>query len=128
MGAGIREQLEYGNVSYYDETKPVLKKITDAVMGMYASKLDFGERRFIIKCGEFGAAKLSREIAQEGSGWSQIIAGSQNPAVVAKVGSQLHQNALAVGAQFVEFRAPNGYIFSIEVDPMYDDPVNFLAA
>ena len=123
MGAGIREQLEAGNTRYFNVTGPVLNKIMDSVIGMYSSRLDFGQRKFIIKTGERGAMKLSQEIAQEGSGWSLLINGSQNPAVIQKTSSKLHSNALSAGAQFTEFRAPNGYIFSVDVDPMYDDPV-----
>jgi len=30
---------------------------------------------------------------------------------------------LAAGYQFTEWRAPNGLVLSVEVDPFYDDPV-----
>ena len=43
--------------------------------------------------------------------------------MVQKTNSSLHQNALAAGFQFVEFRAPNGVTVKLEVDRFYDDPV-----
>ena len=43
--------------------------------------------------------------------------------VIGKSTSNLHQNALKAGFQFVEYQAPNGVRVKIEVDPYYDDPV-----
>ena len=33
------------------------------------------------------------------------------------------RNALSAGFQFTEYKAPNGVIVTVEVDPVYDDPV-----
>jgi hypothetical protein len=43
--------------------------------------------------------------------------------VVKKTQSQLHDNALTAGFQFVEYQAPNKVRVKIDVDPLYDDKV-----
>lgn len=43
--------------------------------------------------------------------------------VVRHTTSPLNQNSLVAGYQFTEYQAPNGIRVKIEVDPMYDDPV-----
>mgnify|MGYP005775005999 CR=1 FL=1 len=124
MGAGLREQMGYGNVMYYNDFN--LKLIEDALYELSASKLGFGERRFILKTGERGAALFSKAVLNVVSGWSAfgfIGSNGQNPAIIQKTSSQLHSNALSAGFQFTEFKAPNGVIVSVEVDPLYDDPV-----
>ena len=35
----------------------------------------------------------------------------------------MHDNALSAGFQFTEYKAPNNVTISVDVDPLYDDPV-----
>lgn len=119
-GAGLREQLEYGNVSYYNEFS--LKEIEDLLFELSAGVLGFEERRFVIETGERGAAQFSKAVQNivAGSGWS-MYATVNNPGTVHKVGSELHSNALSAGYQFVEYLAPNNIKVEIKVNPFYDD-------
>ena len=48
---------------------------------------------------------------------------ADNLGVIQRTSSPLHQTALAAGFQFTEFRAPNGIVLKVEVDPMYDEDV-----
>lgn len=60
------------------------------------------------------------------SGWTAfnyLGGNAANPAIIQKTTSQLHSNALSAGFQFTEYKAPNGVIVTVEVDPVYDDPV-----
>jgi hypothetical protein len=52
-----------------------------------------------------------------------FILDNSSTGVVQKVSSPLHQNALAAGYQYTEFRAPNNITVSLDVDPLYDDIV-----
>lgn len=123
QGAGLREQMEYGNILWYSDFD--LKLIETTLTELSASKLDFGDRVFLIKTGERGAMQASKAILDVVSGWSVMnsLASSNNPAVISKVSSPLHSNALSAGFQFTEFLAPNGVKVKFEVDPMYDDLV-----
>ena len=60
---------------------------------------------------------------QEVSGWSTFYLDNSSTKVVEKVNSPLHSNALSAGFQFTEYKAPNGVVVKLEIDPMYDDPV-----
>lgn len=51
-GAGLYEQMEVSNTIYYNTFS--LKLLEDALYQLSAAKLDFGDRTFVIKTGEFG--------------------------------------------------------------------------
>ena len=42
--------------------------------------------------------------------------------MIRKVNSPIHDNALSIGGQIVEYKAPNGVTVRVDIDPMYDDP------
>lgn len=121
MGAGLFEQMEVSNTIPYNTFS--LKLIEDALYQLSAAKLPFGERTFIIKTGERGAIQFHKAVLDTISGWTAFTINGDNVGIVQKTNSQLHQNALAAGFQFVEFRAPNGVVVKVDVDPMYDNPV-----
>lgn len=121
QGAGLREQMEVSNVLYYNTFN--IKLIEDALYELSASKLGFSDRKFILKTGERGAAQFHKAVLNTVSGWSALPMSNDAVGMISKTTSNLHTNALSAGYQFVEFKAPNGVIVKIEVDPMYDDPV-----
>lgn len=121
QGAGLREQMEVSNVLYYNTFN--IKLIEDALYELSASKLGFSDRKFILKTGERGAAQFHRAVLNTVSGWAALPMTNDAVGIISKTSSNLHTNALSAGYQFVEFKAPNGVIVKVEVDPMYDDPV-----
>lgn len=121
MGAGLREQMEVANTMYYNTFS--LKLIEDALYELSASKLDFGDRTFILRTGERGAAQFSKAVKQEINGWSQFDISASDLGMIQRVSSPMHQTSLAAGYQFTEWRAPMGVTVKVEVDPLYDDPV-----
>ena len=121
LGAGLYEQMSYGNTSYYNTFS--LKLLEDALYELSAAKLGMNERTFIIKTGERGAIQFHKAVLDSVSGWSAFTVNADAVGMVQKTNSSLHQNALAAGFQFVEFRAPNGVTVKLEVDRFYDDPV-----
>lgn len=116
MGAGLFEQMEVSNTIPYNTFS--LKLIEDALYQLSAAKLPFGERTFIIKTGERGAIQFHKAVLDTISGWTAFTINGDNVGIVQKTNSQLHQNALAAGFQFVEFRAPNGVVVKVDVDPI----------
>lgn len=121
MGAGLFEQMESGNTIFYNTFS--LKLIEDALYQLSAAKLDFGDRVFVIKTGEMGALQFHKEVLKTVSGWTQFLVENSSVSVVEKTTSKLHSNALSAGFQFVEYKAPNGVIVKVDVDPSYDDTV-----
>lgn len=120
QGAGLREQMEVANTIYYNKFS--LKLIEDALYELSAAKLDYSDRVFVLRTGERGAIQFHKAVKDLTSGWLPMTV--NNPAYIVKVQSKLNTNAVAAADyQFVEWRAPNGVIVKIEVDPFYDDPV-----
>lgn len=122
QGSGIREQIEQSNTHIYSTFS--IKLIEDVLYSLSESKLSMKDRIFVMRTGERGAAQFHKAVTELASGWS--ISGAMsptdgNPAIIQKVTSPLHSNALSAGFQFVEWRAPNGVVLRVEVDAMYDD-------
>ena len=125
MGSGIREQMEVSNTQFYGKFS--IKLIEDMLYSLSVSKLSMGERKFILRTGEGGAAQFHKAITDIATGWlGTVTRGARfddNASSIKNVASPLHDNAMSAGFQFVEWRAPNGVIVGVEVDPFYDDPV-----
>jgi len=92
------------------------------------TKLDFGERKFLVKTGEMGAIQFSRAALKDGSGWSPITYQYDAAAlgIMAKTTAKTNPMGGAyklTAPQVTEFIAPNGVYVKIDVDPFYDDPI-----
>lgn len=120
-GAGLYEQMEVANTFYYNDFS--LKLIEDALYELSAAKLGMKDRYFLIRTGERGAIQFHKAILQTISGWTQFVFNGDQLGIVEKTQSNLHNNALSAGFQFVEYKAPNGVRVKVDVDPYYDDPV-----
>ena len=121
-GAGLLEQISVSNTHYFNEPEEVLDLILEAVQEK-AYSLDLNQREFIINTGTGLATVLSNHIADKVGLWKVFTFNGDNLGVVSKVKNAVHQNSLAAGFQFVEFRGPNGIVLKINVDRFYDDPV-----
>lgn len=117
VGAGLFEQLSYGNVVYY--SKFSIEMVEEALIALSLNKKEIADRVFVMKTGEYGALQFHKAVLDTTSGWKVLSDG--NPSVINKANSPLHQNSLSAGFQFTEFRAPNGIVLKVEVDKMYDD-------
>ena len=115
-GAGIFEQTEVANTIYYNTFS--LKLLEDALYELSASKLGMGDRVFVIKTGERGAILFHKAVLQTVSGWTTFVLDNNSTRVVEKTQSKLHSNALSAGFQFVQYKAPNGVIVKLDVDPL----------
>jgi len=122
-GAGLREQKQVGNTMVYDVFS--LKTVEDAMYHISAGRLDLNDRVFTLRTGERGAIQFHNAASTALNSWVPLGAYGQyagsNVGLTQKVDSPLHSNAVAFGAQIVEYRAPNNAIIRLEVDPMYDD-------
>jgi hypothetical protein len=119
QGAGIREQMEVSNVSYYNQFS--IDLLVSQLQDLSEGKLDFSDRIFIVRTGERGAIQFHKEVLKDTSGWQSLT--QNNPATIQTSSSPLHSNSFKAGFQFTEWLAPNGIKVLLEVDPMYDDKV-----
>jgi hypothetical protein len=119
-GSGIREQMDVSNVTLYNTFS--LTILEDMLHNLSEGKIDFAERKFVLRTGERGAAQFSRAVDLTSSAWDKLN-NPQNPSTVQTTGSKLHPNAMKAGYQFTEFIFANSIHVMVEVDPMYDDKV-----
>lgn len=101
---------------YYNKFS--LKLLEDALLELSASKLDMNDRVFVIKTGERGAIQFHKAVLQTISGWQTFVMNNDYLHVVDKTQSPLHDNALSAGFQFVQYKAPNGVVVKLDVDPL----------
>lgn len=120
-GSGIREQMEVSNTTSYNKFS--IRLLEDLLSEMSEGKLDFGERKFMLRTGERGAAQFNRAAMKEASGWQALGFDNGGTNGIQKTSSKLHDNAYVGGFQFTEWKAPNNIHVMLEVDPMYDDRV-----
>ena len=126
MGAGLYEQMEVSNTDYYNNFS--LRRFMDNLYQISRTKLDFGERKFIVKTGELGAIQFSRAALADGSGWNPITYeySASELGIMVKTAAKTNPHGGAYKMtmpQVTEFIAPNGVYVKIDVDPFYDDPV-----
>jgi len=120
-GSGIREQMEVSNTSTYNVF--AIAMLEDILSELSEGKLDWGERQFMLRTGERGAAQFHRAVTALASGWTSVGFDNTGTQAIEKVSSKFHNNAYGAGFQFTEWRAPNNIHVMLEVDPMYDDKV-----
>ena len=70
MGAGIFEQISVANTIHYNRFS--MKLILDALHELSVSKLEYGDRRFVIKTGERGAILFNQAAKELTSGWMPL--------------------------------------------------------
>ena len=117
MGDGLYAQMERGNIIPY--TTFSLAFLEEVLTGFSAGKLDFKDRKFMIRTGEFGALQFNRAAKSAMSGWREFEYSGADLGVVAKNG----EGYTLKNIQFTKYIAPNGIEVSVEIDPAYDDPI-----
>lgn len=120
-GSGIREQSDVSNTVTYNRFS--IRLVEDLLSELCEGKLDWNERKFMLRTGERGAAQFHRAVTAEASGWMNLPFDNTGTNSIQKVSSKFHSNAYSAGFQFTEWKAPNNIHVMLEVDPMYDDKV-----
>ncbi|MBQ3949130.1 MAG: hypothetical protein II661_01525 [Bacteroidales bacterium] len=120
QGAGYRQLKASGNYRYY--TKFRIGLIDDALYALSAGKLNFNQRKFIVRTGERGAIQLSKAAKQEMSGWMPLYGGTSNVPYVTKNATDYAPNGVAIADfQVTKWIAANGVQVTIMIDSSKDD-------
>ena len=122
-GAGLYEQIEMGNVIYYNDFS--LKLIEDALYDLFAGKEDFKDRKVTLRTGEKGGALFQKAALADGSGWKSMFDfNGDNLGLITKTTNPAAPNggALRVAVpQITEFVAPMGVTITLDIDMSYDN-------
>ena len=125
QGSGLRELMKAGRVQYYNKFS--LNMLEGALMAISAGKLDFKQRKFVVRTGERGLIQASRRMKETASGWISLY-GSRDghPSFITAGPEQSYTNGNArtlIDEQFVRWLGPNGLEVTFMVDSSYDDDV-----
>jgi hypothetical protein len=115
-GAGIRQQMEAANTSYYNVFS--IEELSAKLLDLSEGKLKTDEREFVLRTGERGAYEFHLSLEE----FTQLYTPLRDEMRSYKTsGSGLSQMELGYGGQFVEFIGPNNIKVNLSVDSMYDD-------
>jgi len=121
-GPGIQEQLEDAHVHRYSHL--TAKLIEDYLMDIFYSRVKPGQGRAIKGyTGEYGMLMFHRAIQD----WMNKSGFIKNVEVFTNgVKSEVHNNSLEAGYQFVKYNMANGASLELVHNPLYDDrEINF---
>lgn len=114
-GAGIRQQMEASNTSYYNTFS--IDDLSSRLMDLSEGKLKTDARAFVLRTGERGAFEFHKSLEAH----SQLFTPLQNTDRMYTVSQSGFQLGLGYGGQFIEYMGPNGIKVNLSVDSMYDD-------
>ena len=121
QGAGFRQQQARGNMMYYNKFSIGL--VEDALDGVSAGKLDFKQRKFVLRTGERGAKLFSKAAKAEMSGWIPLYSAS-SPSYLTKGPETNFTNgnaATIADFQVTRWLSANGLEVTVMIDSSKDD-------
>lgn len=122
QGAGFKQLLAMGNVSYYNKFS--IRLIENALSNLSEGKLDFKNRKFVMRTGERGAIQFSREAKKEMSGWIPLYGATSNVPYITKGPETNFTNGNAATIQdfqVTRWLSANGLEVTIMIDSSKDD-------
>jgi hypothetical protein len=114
-GAGIRQQMEASNTSYYNTFD--IEDLASTLLDLSEGKLASDKREFVLRTGERGAYQFHKALER----YSQLFTPLLNQDRMYKVNQNGFQMGYGYGGQFIEFKGPNNIKVNLSVDSMYDD-------
>lgn len=116
QGAGIRQQMESSNTSYYNNFS--IDYLIDILLDLSEGKLPSDKREFVMRTGERGAVQFHKAIENN----VQLFTPLYNESRMYKAGGQSGvKMPYGYGGQFIEYMGPQGIKVNLSVDSLYDD-------
>lgn len=115
QGAGIRQQMEASNTSYYATFD--IDMLTNILLDLSEGKLPTDKRKFVLRTGERGALQFHKALEDH----AQLFQPLTNSDRMYRASSNGISMGLGYGGQFVEYMGPNGVEVALSIDSMYDD-------
>jgi hypothetical protein len=117
QGAGIRQQMESANTSYYGTF--TIEYLLNYLMELSEGKLDLDTREFNGRTGERGAVQFHQSLEDH----SQLFQPLFNQDRMFKISDPMAGGRLGLGygGQFLRYLGPQGIVYSVSVDSLYSD-------
>lgn len=114
QGAGLEQQIESGNMLFYNDFDIDIEWLTEAIMDLTDdSHGGYGETRSVVmRTGKWGSYNFHKALKN----YTQLYTPLRNADMLSKKGDgwAYHEN-------FVEYWGPDGSKLSVMVDPTFDD-------
>lgn len=121
QGEGFRQLLSRGNVRYYTNFNMAL--VEDSLDAIFEGKVDFKNRKAVMRTGERGARMFSKAAKAEMSGWLPLYS-TNTPSYITK-GPETNYtkgNAVTIADHIVtRWLSSNGVEITIMIDSSKDD-------
>ncbi|MBQ9254863.1 MAG: hypothetical protein IJ180_08845 [Bacteroidales bacterium] len=122
MGSGIYEQVESGNVEYYNDTNEIIPRITSALDDICNGKIPMKSRTFMVSLGSKAYKAITEYATKDGSGWKDMSV--NNPAWATKAAGNDVPNGVAINNyQVNEWVTSTGTRLIFKIQDCLDDPV-----
>lgn len=117
QGAGIRQQMEASNTSYYNTFS--IDYLIDILLDLSEGKLPSDRREFVLRTGERGAVQFHKAVENN----VQLFTPLYNESRMYKASGGLAgvKMPYGYGGQFIEYMGPQGIKVNLSVDSLYDD-------
>jgi hypothetical protein len=113
QGAGMQQQIESSNISFYNGFEIDIKWLTEHIMDLSDNNKGYGQqRRIVMRTGKWGAYGFSLALKDYASLFTPLA--TDSPIYSTAGGFGFKDN-------FVEYQSPDGAILTVLVDPAYDD-------
>lgn len=115
QGAGIRQQMEAANTSFYSTF--TIDLLLNLLLDLSEGKLPSDKRKFVLMTGERGAVQFHKALEDN----AQLFQPLQNFSRMFSASAPGVKMGYGYGGQFVEYIGPQGIEVSLMVNSMYDD-------
>ena len=122
MGAGMNEQIETGNVEYYNNTNEIIPRLTAALEDISWGKIPMKSRNFMVSLGSKAYKAITEYATKDGSGWKDLSL--NNPAWATKANGNDVPNGVKINNyQVNEWVTSTGIHLIFKISDVLDDPV-----
>lgn len=115
QGAGIRQQMETANTSYYNKFS--IDKLEKILLSLSVNRLGNDQRNFVMLTGEWGMREFSKAVEEKAASWRPLF-DQKRMYSVNKEGVKM---GLGFGGQFVEYMFTNNIKVTVMASSIYDD-------
>jgi len=116
QGAGIRQQMEASNTSFYNDFS--IDYLLNVLLDLSEGKLPTDQREFVLRTGERGAVQFHKALESHSQLFTPLRDDSRMYKASNATGAKM---GYGYGGQFIEYMGPQGIKVSLSIDSMYDD-------
>lgn len=119
QGAGIRQQMEASNTSFYSTF--TIDYLIDILLDLSEGKLPGDQREFVLRTGERGAVQFHKAVQDNAQLFTPLFNQDRMYKASGGINGGSIKMPLGYGGQFIEYMGPQGIKVNLSIDSLYDD-------